>query len=89
MTFTAPVRITERQREVLRFIAWFQDRHLRTPTHEEIGRGLGFTQQTASYHVRRLALAGCLTQVEGRSCFRKGWRGIILSPQGEQLGGLQ
>lgn len=80
-TTAAPAALTPRQQEVLDWILWFSQSQGRTPSQKEIATGLFITQQAANYHVKRLALAGRLTQVEST---RHGRCKIILTPGGGQ-----
>jgi repressor LexA len=78
MTTTLPPP-TERQLEILAWIAAYIDKHGYSPTVREIGDHYGFTLNGTSCHLRALRSKGC---IEWRaSCSRT----IRVTELGEQL----
>ena len=57
---TEPAYLTERQEEALSFIRDYMEAHDRSPTMDEIGRGLGISAPTAWQHVNALVQKGYL-----------------------------
>lgn len=58
--------LTERQREVLRWIMNFVDTTGLSPTVREVGNGIGIKESTAHY---------LITQIEGKGCLRRSGAG--------------
>ena len=61
------MELTERQRQILRFIADYKARHGASPTLREIAQHLKIYIRGVQYHLDRLERAGYLTRVRKRS----------------------
>ena len=66
------MELTERQRQILRFIADYKLRHGSAPTLREIAQHVKIYLRGVQYHLERLERAGYLTRARKRS------RGIVL-----------
>ena len=61
------MELTERQRQILRFIADYKARHGASPTLREIAQHLKIYLRGVQYHLERLERAGYLTRTRKRS----------------------
>ncbi len=61
------MELTERQRQILRFIADYKARHGSAPTLREIAQHLKIYLRGVQYHLERLDRAGYLTRTRKRS----------------------
>lgn len=61
------MELTERQRQILRFIADYKARHGSAPTLREIAQHLKIYLRGVQYHLERLERAGYLTRARKRS----------------------
>src|SRR5574337_382524 len=59
--------LTDRQRQILNFIAGYKARHGAPPTHREIARHLKIYIRGVQYHLERLEKAGLLTRTPKRA----------------------
>lgn len=62
-----PMELTERQQQILNFIAGYKARHGAPPTQREIARHLKIYVRGVQYHLERLERAGHLTRTPRRA----------------------